>query len=102
MAGERQENGMICVNQTRPHCVNQMGKKQSKALAERHGMGTVWYVWIGLKKLRKRDARESPPLFFREQQQKIPRLATPQMTSVCALVSSELLTMRGPSKNCLA
>jgi hypothetical protein len=24
------------------------------------------------------------------------------MTSVCALVSSELLTMRGPSKNCLA
>jgi hypothetical protein len=29
---------MVCVNQTRPHCVNQMGKTQSKALAERHGM----------------------------------------------------------------
>jgi hypothetical protein len=30
------------VNQTRPHCVNQMGKTQSKALAERHGRGTAW------------------------------------------------------------
>jgi hypothetical protein len=52
---------------------------------ERHGnsMGTAWYVWIGLKKLRKRDAQQSPQLFFREQQ-KIPRLANPQMTSACA------------------
>jgi hypothetical protein len=50
-----QGNGMVRVNQTRPHCVNQMGKTQSKALAERHGrvtagerhgnsMGTAWYV----------------------------------------------------------
>jgi hypothetical protein len=31
-------HAMVCVNQTRPHCVNQMGKKQSKPLAERHGM----------------------------------------------------------------
>jgi hypothetical protein len=31
-----------CVNQTRPHCVNQMGKTQSKALAERHGRGMAW------------------------------------------------------------
>jgi hypothetical protein len=55
---------MVCVNQTRPHCVNQMGKTQSKPLAERHGrgtavkrqenergrqgnrMGTTWYVSI--------------------------------------------------------
>jgi hypothetical protein len=29
---------MVCVNQTRPHCVNKMGKTKSKALAERHGM----------------------------------------------------------------
>jgi hypothetical protein len=36
-----QRNGMVCVNQTRPHYVNQMGKKQSKALAERHGNGMV-------------------------------------------------------------
>jgi hypothetical protein len=48
MAGKRHGNGMGCVNQTRPHCVNQMGKTQSKALAERHGRGTAWYVWIGL------------------------------------------------------
>jgi hypothetical protein len=30
------------VNQTRPHCVNQMRKTQFKALAERHGKGTAW------------------------------------------------------------
>jgi hypothetical protein len=35
-------NGMACVNRTRPHYVNQTGKTQSKALAERHGMGTAW------------------------------------------------------------
>jgi hypothetical protein len=29
---------MACVNQTRPHCVNQIGKTQSKPSAERHGM----------------------------------------------------------------
>jgi hypothetical protein len=43
-----QGNGMVRVNQTRPHYVNQMGKTQSKALAEQHGrgngMGTAWYV----------------------------------------------------------
>jgi hypothetical protein len=38
MAGEWQGNGTACVNQTRSHCVNQMGKTQSKPLAERHGM----------------------------------------------------------------
>jgi hypothetical protein len=47
--------GMTRVNQTRPHCVNQMGKTQSKSFwhgmtGERHGrgMGTAWYVWISL------------------------------------------------------
>jgi hypothetical protein len=39
-----QGNGIVCVNQTRPRCANQMGKTQSKPLAERHGMGTAWYV----------------------------------------------------------
>jgi hypothetical protein len=41
MAGERHGNGMACVNQTRLHYVNQMGKTQSKILAERHGRGTA-------------------------------------------------------------
>jgi hypothetical protein len=41
MAGERHGNGMACVNQTRPHCVNQMGNTQSRALVERHGRGTA-------------------------------------------------------------
>ena len=34
--------GMANVNQTRPHCVNQMGKTHSKSLAARHGRGTAW------------------------------------------------------------
>ena len=44
------EHGMASVNQTRPHCVNQMGKTNTKPLAARHGrgMGTACYVWIGL------------------------------------------------------
>jgi hypothetical protein len=33
---------MACVNQTRPHCVNQMGKTRSKAIVNRHGRGTAW------------------------------------------------------------
>ena len=33
---------MASVNQTRPHCVNQMGKTHSKYLAARHGRGTAW------------------------------------------------------------
>ena len=37
-------HGMASVNQTRPYCVNQMGKTDSKPLRERHGrdMGTAW------------------------------------------------------------
>jgi len=34
--------GMASVNQTHPHCVNQMGKTYSKPLAARHGRGTAW------------------------------------------------------------
>jgi hypothetical protein len=30
------------MNQTRPHCVNQMEKTHSKALAARYGRGTAW------------------------------------------------------------
>jgi len=33
---------MASVNQTRPHCVNQMGKTHSKPLAARHGKRTAW------------------------------------------------------------
>ena len=32
---------MASVNQTRPHCVNQMGKARSKPLAARHGHGML-------------------------------------------------------------
>ena len=35
-------HGMASVNQTRPHCVNQMEKTHSKPLAARHGNGTTW------------------------------------------------------------
>jgi hypothetical protein len=37
-------NGMASVNQTRPHCVNQMEKTHSKPLAARHGRGTACCV----------------------------------------------------------
>jgi len=33
---------MASVNQTRPHCVNQMGKTHSKPLAAQHGRRTAW------------------------------------------------------------
>jgi len=33
---------MASVNQTRPHCVNRMGKTHSKPLAARHCRGTAW------------------------------------------------------------
>ena len=35
---ERHGQSMASVNQTRPHCVNQMGKTHSKPLAARHAM----------------------------------------------------------------
>jgi hypothetical protein len=38
MAWEPHRRGMECVNKHRSRCVNQMGKTQSKPLAERHGM----------------------------------------------------------------
>ena len=41
MVGAWHGHGMASVNQTRPHCVNQMGKPHSKSLAARHGRGTA-------------------------------------------------------------
>ena len=38
-------HGMENVNQTRPHCVNQMGKTHSEPLAARHGRGTAWALY---------------------------------------------------------
>jgi hypothetical protein len=35
-------HGMASVNQTRPRCVNQMGKTHSKPLVAQHGRGTAW------------------------------------------------------------
>ena len=35
------EHGMASVNQTGPHCANQMGKTHCKPLAARHGRGTA-------------------------------------------------------------
>jgi len=35
---------MASVNQTRPHCVNQMGKTHSKPLAARHGKGMLCVI----------------------------------------------------------
>jgi len=35
-------HGMESVNQTRPRCVNQIGKTHSKLLETRHGRVTAW------------------------------------------------------------
>ena len=35
-------HGMASVNQTWPHCINQMGKTHSKHLAARHSRGSAW------------------------------------------------------------
>ena len=42
MVGTWHRHGMASVNQTRPHCVNQTGKTNSKPLAARHARGTAW------------------------------------------------------------
>ena len=42
MVGAWYGHGMASVNQTRSHCVNQIGKTRSKPLAARHGMGAAW------------------------------------------------------------
>ena len=42
MVGAFHGHGMASVNQTRLHCVNQMGKPHSKPLAALHGRGTEW------------------------------------------------------------
>jgi hypothetical protein len=42
MVGAWQGHGMASVNQTWPHCVNQVGKTHSKPLAAQHGRGTAW------------------------------------------------------------
>jgi len=42
MVGAWHGHCMVSVNQTRPHCVNQMGKTHSKPLAARCGKGKGW------------------------------------------------------------
>ena len=42
MVGAWHGHGMASVNQTRPHCVIQMGKTHSKPLAAQRGRGTAW------------------------------------------------------------
>ena len=43
MVGAWHGHGMASVNQTRPHCVNQMEKTHSKLLAARHGTAGEWH-----------------------------------------------------------
>ena len=42
MAWARHGHGMASVNQTRPHCVTQMGKTHSKPLTAWNDRGTSW------------------------------------------------------------
>ena len=42
MVGAWHGHGMASVNQTRPHCVNQMGRTHYKPLAAGNGRGMAW------------------------------------------------------------
>jgi hypothetical protein len=42
MVGAGHGRCVASVNQTRPHCLNKMGKTHSKPLEARHGRGTAW------------------------------------------------------------
>ena len=42
MAWVRHGHGLVRVNQTRQHCINQMEKTQSKPLVARHGSRNAW------------------------------------------------------------
>ena len=42
MVGAWHGHSMASVNQTRSHCVRQMGKTHSKPLVAQHGRGTAW------------------------------------------------------------
>jgi hypothetical protein len=42
MAGAQHGHVMACVNQTQPHCVNEIGKTQTKPLATQHGQVVAW------------------------------------------------------------
>ena len=65
MVGAWHGHGTASVNQTRPHCVNQMGKTHSKPLAARPARGRAWKrhgngmlcVWIGFKSHHNSDTR---------------------------------------------
>jgi hypothetical protein len=45
-SGARHGHGVLCVTQTRPHYVKQMGKAQSEPLATRHGWGSAWAWYV--------------------------------------------------------
>ena len=59
-------HGMASVNQTRPHCVNQMGKTHSNPLAARHGhgIGTACYVCESALRALARAVTESESIVF--------------------------------------
>jgi hypothetical protein len=62
MVGAGHGRGMASVNQTRPHCVNQMAKTHSKPLAARHGKRRAWarhaMCESAFKKQRRRKSRK--------------------------------------------
>jgi hypothetical protein len=77
--------GMACVNQTRPHCLNQMRKTLSStawqgkgmgAVWERYGrgMGTAWYVWINLNRAQCKGEAQVKPWWDTDLLQESPRV----------------------------
>jgi hypothetical protein len=50
MSGSRHGHGMLCVTQTRPYYISQIGKAQSEPLETQHGWGSAW-AWYVMCKL---------------------------------------------------
>jgi hypothetical protein len=61
MVGAWHGRGMASVNQTRPRCVNQIGKTHSKPLAARHGRETAWTRHAMCESALKRRSRRLDP-----------------------------------------
>jgi len=72
------------VNQTRPHCVIQMGKTHSKPLAARHGRRTAWARHAMCESALRQPSMSAEPINWRP-----PKMSYP---SNSVLVSNHMCT----------
>jgi hypothetical protein len=82
-----QGNGMACVNQTRPSCVNQTGNTQSKPLAERHGMCGLTFTMVVEVMIDMRSAERACNEGINLLSQYLRHLVTGSACGLCALLA---------------